>query len=244
MATALDIVVRAYKALQAVSVSSATSPTTEQRNDGLTALNSLLDSLSNENLTCYTVRENSFTLSVGVSSYTVGSGATVNVTRPQQITQAYLQDSGGNNYMFNLRTRDWWNLIGNRSSLITSQIPTDMFYDPSYPNGVIAVWPFPLVAYQVFFDSYQPLANLSTLTETVSFPPGYDRMMVFNLAVEISAQTGIALPTQGINVQEIADKAMASIKRINLGNREIIAKYDEAIVSHAYPTYNIYRDAP
>lgn len=241
MATALDIVVRAYKALQVVTVSSATSPTTEQRNDGLTALNSLLDSLSNEDLTCYTVRETAFTLSIGVSSYTVGSGATINISRPQQIIQAYLQDSGGNNYMFNLRTRDWWNMIGNRSSIITSQIPTDMFYDPSHPNGVIAVWPWPLVAYQVFFDSYQPLANLSTLTETVSFPSGYDRMMVFNLAAEIATQAGVAPPD---NVMRIASDSMASIKRINVGNREIIAKYDEAIVSNAYPTYNVYRDSP
>ena len=244
MPSALDIVVRAYKALGVVSVSSATSPTTEQRNDGLTSLNALLDSLSNENLTCYSVRENSFTLSVGVSSYTVGSGATVNVERPLQIIQAYLQDGGGNNYLFNLRTRDWWNMIGNRSSLITSQIPTDMFYDPTYPNGVISVWPYPLVAYTVFFDSYLGLTTLSTLTESISFPKGYERMMVFNLAAEIASSLGMPESSQLSNVYKMASDSMAAIKRINMGNREIIAKYDEAIVSHAYPTYNIYRDAP
>lgn len=244
MASALDIIVRAYKALTVVSVSSATAPTTEQRNDGLTALNALLDSLNNENLSCYSVRENSFNLTVGVSSYTVGSGATVNVDRPLQIIQAYLQDGGGNNYIFNLRTRDWWNLIGNRTNIITSQIPTDMFYDPSYPYGVIAVWPYPLVSYQVFFDSYLALTNMSTLTQSVSFPPGYERMMVYNLAVEISAMTGVPLPTSGLNIQKLAEDSMAAIKRTNVGNREIVAKYDNAIVSHAYPTYNIYRDAP
>lgn len=244
MTTALEVVVRSYKVLGVIQTSSATSPTTEQRNDGLVSMQALMDSWNTENLTCFSVRDNSFTLSVGVSSYTIGSGATVNVDRPLQIIQAYLRDSGGNNYPLNIRTRDQWNQIGNRSSIITSQIPTDCFYDPTYPNGVFAVFPYPLAAYQVFFDSYSPLTSVSTLTQTLSFPPGYERAFVYNLAVEISAQNGIPLPTTGTNIQELANTSKGNIKRINEGNREIVASYDGAIVSHAYPTYNIYRDAP
>ena len=244
MPTALDIIQRSYKVLTVISVSSATSPTAEQRNDGLTALNSMIESWNNENLSLYQVRENNFTLSVGVSSYTVGTGATVSMPRPLQIIQAYVRDGGGNNYPLNIRTRDQWNMIGNRSSIITSQIPTDCFYDPAMPNGIFAVWPYPLAAYTVFFDSYTQLSALSTLTDTLSYPLGYDRAFVYNLAVEISAQTGVPLPTTGLNVQELADKSLANIKRTNVGNREIVAAYDGAIVSHAYPTYNVYRDQP
>jgi hypothetical protein len=241
--TALELVVRAYKALTVVGASSATSPTTEQRNDGLTALNALLDSWSNENLACYQVRENSFALSIGTSSYTVGSGGTVNIARPLQIIQAYVQDGGGNNYPLTIRTRDWWNMIGNRSSIITSQIPTDCFYDPAFPLGIFAIFPYPLTAYTVFFDSYLAVATLSTLTASLSMPLGYERAMVFNLAVEISAQTGIPLPTNGTNITKLAEDSLAAIKRTAEGNREIISWYDGAIVSHASPTYNIYRDS-
>lgn len=244
MATALDLIVRAYKALTVVGTSSATAPTTEQRNDGLTALNALLDSWSNDNLASYQVRENSFSLVVGTSSYTVGSGGTVNTARPLQIIQAYLQDSGGNNYPLRIRTRDQWNLIGNRSSIITSQIPTDCFYDPAFPLGIFAVWPYPTATYTVFFDSYLAVATLSTLTDSLSMPLGYERAMVYNLAVEISAMSGIALPTSGVNIEKLASDSLAAIKRTNVGNREIISQYDGAIVSHAYPTYNIYRDQP
>lgn len=244
MATALDIVVRAYKALTVVGASSATSPNTEQRNDGLVALQTMLDSWNTENLTLFDVRENQLTLSIGVSSYTIGSGGTVNITRPMQIIDAYVQDSGGNNYPLTIRTRDQWNMIGNRSSVITSQIPTDIFYDPTYPLGVLSVFPYPLTNYTVFFDSYTALSSVSTLTQTISFPPGYERAFVFNLAVEISAQTGIPLPNSGTNIADLASISKANIKRINEGNREIVAQYDGAIVSRAYPTYNIYRDAP
>jgi hypothetical protein len=37
--------------------------------------------------------------------------------------------------------RDKWNQIGNRSSTITSQIPSVLFYDPQFPLGVINVFP-------------------------------------------------------------------------------------------------------
>jgi hypothetical protein len=242
VATALELIVRAYKTLTVVGASSATSPTTEKRNDGLTALNALLDSWSNENLTCYQVRENSFTLSVGVSSYTIGSGGTVNVSRPLQITQAYVQDGGGNNFGLTLHTRETWNMIGNRSSVITSQIPTDAFYDPAFPLGIFAVFPYPLTAYTVFFDSYLPVATLSTLTHSISMPLGYERAMVFNLAVEISAQTGIPLPTNGTNVMKLAEDSLANIKRTNVGNREVISIYDGAIVTTPYASYNPYSD--
>lgn len=244
MPTALEVIVRSYKALTVVGASSATSPTTEQRNDGLTALNALLESWNTENLTCYSVRETSFTLTIGTTSYTVSTGATVNVARPLQILQAYVQDAGGNNYPLTIRTLDQWNQIGNRSSIITSQIPTDCYYDPTFPGGVFSVFPTPLAAYTVFFDAYLPLSTLSTLTHSLSFPPGYERAMVYNLAVEISAMTGIPLPASGTNIQKLAEDSLANIKRINEGNREIVASYDGAIVSHAYPTYNIFRDQP
>ncbi len=242
MATALDIVVRAYKALTVVSVSSATSPTTEQRNDGLVAFQSLLDSWDTENLTLSRVRENILNLQVGVSSYTVGIGGTINVARPMQIIQAYIQDGGGNNYPLTIRTRDQWNMIGNRSAIITSQIPTDIFYDPVYPLGVLSVFPYPLTSYQIFFDSYEAISTVSTLTQTVAFPPGYERAFVFNLAVEIAAQTGIPLPQSGTNVAELASISKANIKRINEGNREIVSIYDGAILDRGYSTYNIYSD--
>lgn len=243
MATALELVVRAYKALTVVGTSSATAPTPEQRNDGLVSLNAMLDSWSNENLYCYRVNEAQFTLQIGVSSYTVGTGGVINTPRPLRVIQAYIQDGGGNNYSMNIRTLDWWNQIGNRSSIITNQIPTDCYYDPQYPLGVFSVWPWPLTNYSCFFDTYQAISNLSTLTTTLQMPPGYERAIVYNLAIEISASQGIPLPTDGLNIPEIASKAIIAIKTNNDGNREIISMYDGAIVSHAYATYNPYSDS-
>ena len=145
MTTALDIITRAMKALQALGNTEV--PTAAEANDGLVAFNAMLDSWSNDDLASYVVSENSFTLQVGVSAYTIGSGGTINVERPFDILQAYVQDTAGNNYIMDIRDRTWWNFIGNRSSTITSQIPTVLFYDRQFPLGIINVFPTPLVGY-------------------------------------------------------------------------------------------------
>lgn len=241
--TANDIITRAMKALQALGATEV--PSAAEATDGLTAFNALLDSWSLEGLNAYRVDENSFTLVPGTASYTIGSGGAINVTRPLDITQAYVQDSGSNNFLINIRTRDRWNMIGNRGTTVTSQIPTDMFYDPSYPLGVIYLFPTPLTAYTVFFDNTLDQVTFAALTTVLSMPKGYERAMVFNLAVEISSQFGIPIPASAPGQKSIGDLAresLANVKRMNI--QEVIADTDPAIVSRSYATYNIYQDRP
>src|SRR4051812_42630058 len=108
--SALDIVTRAMKAIQALGTGEV--PSAAEANDGLTAFNAWLDSQSNDALSAYQTQEQSFTLTVGTSQYTCGSGGTASSTRPLEITQAYIQDTGGNNYLMTILPRDKWNQIG------------------------------------------------------------------------------------------------------------------------------------
>lgn len=240
MTTALDLITRSAKALQVIGGRETLGAT--DANDGLVAFNSMMDSWSNERLMTYEIQEQSFQLQVGVQTYSVGPGGTVNVTRPLSIEQAYIQDSGNNNYLMNLRTRDWWNQIGNRGPTITSQIPTDLFYDPQYPLGYFNVFPIPLLQYMLFFSSPLQQLTFASLTTVLSLPPGYERAIVSNLALELLLlgftttldQKGLAILTQ------IASDSKANVKRTNLP--EIIANYDDAIVSRSYATYNIFSD--
>lgn len=241
MATASDIVTRAMKALQ--SLGAQETPSAADMNDGIAAFNAMLDSWSLDGLNAYRIREDSFTLTIGTASYTIGSGGTVNVTRPLQIRQAYIRDATNNNYTMRIVPRDIWNRIGNRGTSITSQIPDTLFYDAQYPLGVINIFPTPLAAYTCFVDSLLQQSTVTAST-TISMPVGYERAMVFGLAVEIASQFGFPIPAVGPgqkNVAELAAEALASVKRNN--TPEIIAQMDEAIVSRSYASYNIYRDA-
>ena len=239
--SANDLITRSMRALQALGGGEVPSAT--EANDGLTALNAMLDSWSNENLTAYAVLENSFVLSPGTNSYTIGSGGVINVTRPLSITQAYVQDSVGNNFIMQILPRDKWNEIGDRSTNITSQLPDTMFYDPQFPLGVINIFPTPLLGYTVFFDSLLHQTTFASLTTNLAMPPGYERAMVYNLAGEISNMFGIPIPPASPgskNVGQLAMESLGNIKRTNI--RENIADYDPSIVSRSYYTYNIFRD--
>lgn len=239
--TAQDIITRAMRAIQALGTGE--TPSAAEANDGLVAFNAMLDSWSNEGLASYELQEQSFTLIIGQAGYTIGSGGNINVARPLDILQAYIQDTGGNNYLMTILPRDKWNQIGNRSSTITSQIPTVLFYDPQYPLGIINIFPTPLIAYTCFFDSTLDQALFATLTTQLSMPPGYERAYVSNLAMEmvlLGFETTLD-EKQLAMLSNVASSSKANIKSTNI--KEEIADYDPMLISREKSTYNIYRDS-
>lgn len=242
MTTLAQVLTRAGQALKYIGRGETMAAA--DATDAMNAFNDMLDSWSTENLLSYVVLERSFTLQVNKASYTIGTSGTpdVNATRPFDIIQAYVQDSGNNNYLMDIKTRDWWNQIGNRGSTITSQIPDTLFYDPQYPNGVINIFPTPLIAYTLFYDSTQDQVDPSTLTTTISMPSGYIRAYILNTALEMMAYGFPCLLDEKelANLKETAKEAKGNIKRMNI--KDVIAQYDGSIVSRSYASYNIYRD--
>jgi hypothetical protein len=239
--SANDLVTRAMKALKALGSNEV--PTAAEANDGLVALNALLDSLSLQDLASYEVLEQSFPLVVGQQSYTIGIGGNINVARPDDISEAYIQDTNKNNFGMRMVERPEWNMIGNRGPTITSQIPNTMFYDPQFPLGVINLFPTPLLVYTCFFDTTLAQATFATLATVLSMPPGYERLYVYNLAVEMANMFGFDIPPVGPgqkNVVQLAEDAMTAVKSKNI--KPVPSNYDDAIVSHSYATYNIYSD--
>ncbi len=242
MTTANDLITRAMKALKALGSNEV--PTAAEANDGLVALNSMLDSWSLDDLISYEVQEQSFPLVVGQASYTIGPGGNINTTRPQDISQAYVQDSNFNNFLMRIIPRDKWNQIGNRGPTITSQIPNTLFYDPQSPLGIINIFPTPLLSYTCFFDNVLNQVIFTNLATVLAMPIGYERAYVYNLAVEMSNMFGFDIPPVGPgqkNVVQLAEDALAAVKANNI--KDVISNYDPAVVSHSYATYNIYSDS-
>lgn len=206
----------------------------------LRLLNRMVDSFSNENLTCYANLEQSGLLQPGVASYTLGAGGVFNLPRPIKVTDgpgaAYLQDTQGNNFTVDVVTQDIWNQIGNRTT--TSQIPDTLFVDPQYPLAIVNVFPVPSIAYTLFWDSQLPLQSFPTLTTVLTLPPGYEDMLVHNLCIRLKPHfKGAQIDPVII---ELANQTRAAVKRTNI--RPVEAAYDGEIVSKASGTYNIYRD--
>lgn len=240
MTTGIQIITRSMQALGILGRTEV--PSAGEANDALTCFNAMLDSLSGgEDLMSYVVLERSFPLVANTASYTIGTGGVVNVARPTDISEAYLQDSLGNNFQVSVVTRDVWNQIGNRT--VTSQIPDTLFYDPQFPLGVINVFPVPSAVYTLFFDSTQDQVDFSSLTQALSMPQGYERAYVLNLALELQAAGFPCLldEKQYMRLVNNASEAKANVKRRNI--KEVIADYDPALISSPSGTYNIYRDS-
>ena len=210
---------------------------------GLAVGNDMLDSWSNESLSCYAILEQSANLVPGVQSYTIGTGGAFNMTRPLRIIgspgSCYVQDANGNNYGLALVTRAQWNMIGNRSPLtITSNFPDTLFYDPQFPLGILNFYPTPSSSYTAFWDSYLQLTDFAALNSAISLPPGYNMALKTNLAIMLKPY--FADGQIDPDLIQLAAYSKANIKRTNY--RRQIATYDTAIVSRNGVSWNVWTD--
>lgn len=239
-ATAEDIIFDAFQMLGVYSPTETVSDVDAQT--GRSVLNDMLDSWSNESLSCYAILEQSAPLVVMKASYTIGPGGDFNMVRPLKIIgspgSAYVQDTNGNNYGIEVVDRSKWNMIANRSSTQLADFPDTMFYDPQFPLGIINIIPFPTTSYTMFWDSYLQLTEFASLTDPVILPPGYKLALGTNLAVALKPYfvDGVLDPV----IIQRASTSLGNIKRTNM--RPMNARFDKAIVSNKGNGYNIYTD--
>lgn len=240
MAIALDIITDALLMLQVYAPGEVLTDADAEQ--GLSVLNDMLDSWSNEDLMTYAIFEQEYQMVPGQSQITIGPGGNINTVRPLRLIDgpgaAYIQDltPGQNNYPVNVVPRDVWNMIGSRT--VNSNVPDTLFYDPQYPLGIINLFPVPNLAWNLFFDSYQQLTEFANLYSELTLPVGYKKALQDCLAVELKPyfKTGPLDPM----ILAKASNSKGNIKRTNL--REVIAVYDTEIVSRAAGSYNIYSD--
>jgi len=238
--TAQKMVTRSYQMLGYLGAVENPNPADLQL--GIDILNSMLDSWSNESLSCYAILEQSVQLQVGKSSYTIGPSvsADINGTRPIRVNadpfSAYIQDFSANNYQVDVVPREQWNQIANRGSDTVSDIPDTLWYDPQFPLGVINIWPSPTIGYTLFFDSYLQLADMGNPTQVFNLPPGYQLAILTNLAVLLGPFCKGAVVSPDIKMA--AYRSKMSIKRAN--KRLNVAQFDKEITKSGQPNFNIY----
>ena len=180
--------------------------------DGLEALNEMLESWSNERLCVYQILQENFALVSGTASYTIGSGATFNTTRPLDILSAFIRDDGYD-YPLRILDRKEYDAITHKAA---SFEPEALYYQPSVANGIIYLHGVPAKTYSVtnglYIDSMKQLQSFSGLTTAIVLPPGYKRAIKYNLGPEIAPEYNRQVPEA---VLAIARESKAAIKRLN-----------------------------
>jgi hypothetical protein len=186
--------------------------------DGLVALNAMIESWQTDKPIGYALQDKTFTLIAGDSTITLG-GTTPNIdTRPLSIDNIYVRASEID-YQIKLVDQTRWFAIADKTT--SSDIPELAYYEPSYPTGVLNLWPVPSTGHVLHVVFAVPVSTLASLSTTVAFPPGYERALAYNLAIEIAPEFERSVSPE---VANIATESLANIKRAN--HRHIISYTD------------------
>jgi hypothetical protein len=104
---------------------------------------------------------------------------------------------------------DWW--ANQRVPQVETTRPTDLYYQPDYPNGLLFFWPVPQVAYPVELETWTNLTQLA-LNDSFVMPPGYEDAVTYSLAEALCPSFGRPPDPTLIN---LAMKARALIQGLN-----------------------------
>lgn len=228
MSTALDIITGAAKLIGVVFKSETLDD--DEANDGLVALNDMLDSWSNDSLLVSAYTEETFSLT-GASSYTIGTGGTFNTSRPITIKTAVVR-SGNIDYDLKIITPEQYQSIALKST--ASPIPEYLVYDNVYPLGTIKLYPVASAGSTLTMLSNKPLSNLSALTTAVTLAPGWKRALKYNLAIELAPEYGVDVPAWVIRN---AGTSKGDLKRAANANKAMPYMPDEVTTSNIFTGY-------
>ena len=206
--TALTLIKRALRLLGVYA--KGEDPDADESQDALSALNALMDSLSNDSLQVFARSVDAIALSAGTASVTVGpSGGTV-TTRPVEVLDESYLRIGSTDYPLDLLTLDEWNAIGTKT---LSGLPAALYVQPDMPDITVNIWPQPSEAATLYLWSRKQIRQFTSLTTELNLPPGYERMLAFMLAIDLAPEYD---REPSATVVRGAASAGRKIKRTNL----------------------------
>lgn len=235
--TARDLITASLRILGVVA--SGETPTAAELNDGLVTLNTFIDYLQTQGRTVYTWTRATKAIVASQATYTIGSAGDFNRARPTQITKAsvLLTDPDPDlEIPLRILLEDEWRELSSKP--LTGTLPSALYYNPTYPLGTIHIWPIgtdTTVSLVLYLE--EPVGTLATLNTSLSYPPGYERMLKYKLAMELASE--YQRQPDPLAVQ-IAAESWAGVKRTT--HRPQLLRVDPALMGAGGCRYNIRTD--
>lgn len=236
MATALDLVSKALRRIKALAQGQTADGNDAE--DALETLNDMIDSMSVEDLLLYYSKIETLSLTVGVSTFTIGRvAADFDIDRPIEILGANIRLADNTDLPpLNIVSLDTFQAIAQKE--IGNTYPQYMYYQPTHPNGTIGLWQLPSAGLTLRIQVNALLEELEDLATEIILPPGYKRYFVAELAVQLAPEYGKSamLP----ELKEEAKEAKMIIKRKN--TKKNVMTIDPSFMPKATGIYNPYSD--
>lgn len=208
---AQDVIANALRWLGVLAVGETAS--SQELSDGLVVLNELVASLSAEEIYLYTRAVDALTATATTGSYTWGTGGAINSTRPLRLVKADCS-FGGTTVPVDIIGFAAWSNIPERA--VQGNVVQRAFLDNAYPLATLNLWPVPkTTSTTLSLYSLKALTAFAATTDTFDFPPGYERAIRLNLALDLAPEYGIALTATHVSLAEQAKRALRSLNKQN-----------------------------
>jgi hypothetical protein len=230
--TAGDQINRALRLLGVLAENE--TPSAAMSQDGLMAMNQMVDSWNTERLSVFCTQDQIFTWPAGEYIRTLGPSGDFIGLRPVLLDEATYFRDPGTNVSFGIKFINQQQYNGIAVKTVTSTYPQVIFVNMGFPDVTMSIYPRPTRDLEWHFVSVQELSNPATLATDLFFPPGYLRAFAYNLAMEIAPEYGVEPSPQ---VKRIAMTSKRNLKRIN--NPDDVMSMPYAIVA-TRQRFNIY----
>ena len=230
--TAGDQINRALRLLGVLAENE--TPSAAMSQDGLMAMNQMIDSWNTERLSVFCTQDQTFTWPAGQITRTLGPSGNFVGLRPVLLDESTYYRDASTNVSFGIKFINQQQYNGIAVKTVTSTYPQVIFVNMGFPNVTMTVYPQPTRDLEWHFISVQKLDEPATLVTDLLFPPGYLRAFTYNLAMEMAPEYGVEPSRQ---VQRVAMTSKRNLKRIN--NPDDVMSMPYAIVA-TRQRFNIY----
>ena len=208
MASALEVITKALKIAGVLGESE--TPSAGQAADGLVSLNDLVDSWTTDETYIFTIENETFPLVDNVHTYTIGVGGDFNTVRPVVIDSVVVNINGVSYPVQEINSQDYATIAYKDNH---TGIPQYYYCDFNFPLATIYLYGAPSAGVTISIGKTKQLTTFANLTRQYTFPPGYNRLLNYGLAMEIAPEYGMKMSPEA---QFISSESKANIRNRNL----------------------------